>query len=162
METTLSLRQRFLFIRRWLVLAKLCISLLVAYTTGPTRADDAYKTTKEIVAETEGFKILGKETILYLRRGIGGWHLQVAILVSHDDPAITYAEVTMHAYDDRGNELPLRVMTPIAKIYMVSGTNTYWGGSAFGDYLFNMGKKRRLVSVQFIRGGEKHTFVFPR
>ena len=123
---------------------------------------DAYKTTKEIAAESSAVKIRGQETILYLRRGIGGWHLQVGIIASPDDPPITYSDITMHAYDDRGAELLLRLMTPKAGIYIISGTNTRWGGTAFGDYLFNMDTKRRLTSVVFVRGGEKHTFVFPK
>ena len=148
--------------RSLLGISALFLTFIFQCITAPLLAGDAYKTAKEIVAESDSFKILGQETRFYLRRGFGCWALEAAILASHDDPPIAYTEITLHAYDDRKTELPLRVAVPKGKIYLISGTNTLWGGTAFGDYLFNMGKNRQLASVQLIRGGEKHTFVFPK
>ena len=125
-------------------------------------AEDAYATTREIVASAEPCQMQGRETTLYLRRAGKVWHLQVAILSRHSDPLINYADVVLHLTDDRGKEMPPRLMMPTAKSYIVSSTNALWGGTAFGDYLFDMGGKRRLATVEIIRGGEKHTFVFPK
>ena len=125
-------------------------------------AEDAYTTTKEIVASAESFQIQGRETTLYLRRAGKDWHLQVAILSKHSDPPINYADVVLHLIDDHGKDLPLRLAMSKAASYVVSSTNTLWGGTAFGDYLFTMDKRRRLASVEVVRGEDKHTFVFPK